>query len=377
VRRAALLLSLLVAAGCAAPAPAPATGTCDPAPAPPVTFGDARNLTLRDGDGYRVLTVEHPEPGAPAASWVLLRCPTAVLPSEVAGLPRVTVPVRSVYAASTTHLPMFTGIGRADAVTGVGTAAYVSTPEIADRARTGAVKEFAPTGAVDAERVVAAHPDVLLTAGTEDPAYPAVRTAGIPVVAGAEYLEPTPLGRAEWIKLIGVLTGDEARANAAFDQVKAAYTAEVAKARGAAPVTVLAGSLYQGVWTAPGGTSLTAALVADAGGTTPWSSDASSGSLSLDLETVYAKGGQAPVWIADQNWGTRSEALAADPRYDRLAAARTGQVWAGSKIVNAAGGNDLYERGVARPDLVLGDLVAILHPDLVPGHPFTFFQRLT
>jgi iron complex transport system substrate-binding protein len=98
----------------------------------------------------------------------------------------------------------------------------------------------------------------------------------------------------------------------------------------------------------------------------------------MDLEAVLAKARDAEVWLPQVNeWKTLKDVTKADPRYAEFAAFRSGKVWPINKVLGPDGGNDFYERGVGHPDLILADLVAILHPDLMPGHSFTFYQQLT
>ena len=115
----------------------------------------------------------------------------------------------------------------------------------------------------------------------------------------------------------------------------------------------------------------------DAGGTSAWADDTTTGSISTDVETVFAKAGTAPAWLASTTWTTKAEALAEEPRFAEFAAFKSGNVWNAAKDVTAAGGNNFYELGVVRPDLILGDLVAILHPDQSPGHEFAFYLQLS
>jgi iron complex transport system substrate-binding protein len=303
------------------------------------------------------------------------------LPPELAGAPVLEVPVRSVYAASTTQLPMIVDIGALDALTGVGTPGFVSGAEVRARIDAGRVAGFATTGQIDVERVVAAGPDVVLSQGTDDPAFPILREAGIPVLGWAEYLEGGPLAQAEWIKVMGVLTGREAEAERVFTAIETRYRDLAALAAGAVdqsgPVPVLAGQLYEGGWRVPTGGSTAGALLRDAGATWSEAGNPAAGGIPKDFESVYTADGAAPIWIADGPWPTLADVTAADPRYAELTAVRTGQVWNRDRRIGPTGGNDLHERGVTHPDEQLADLVAVLHPDLVPGHVFTYLRRVS
>ncbi len=339
----------------------------------------ATNFTLDYERSYQVLTVLQPTQGGSPESYVLVKCgaPTPALTGDLAGATVVSTPVKSLYSGSTTHLPNLVALDQLDVLTGVASKALISEKEVLDRVAEPGVVEYAAAGTVDAEAVVAGKPDVVITAGTDDPAYSVIGAAGIPVLADAEWLENDPLGRAEWIKYFAALTGTEAPAAAYFDSVEQSYTALADKVASADPVQVVPGQPYQGTWYVPGGQSFNSRLIANAGGTTAWADDPSTGSVSTDLETVLAKSGQAPVWLASTTWTTKAQALAEEPRFSEFAAFQAGNVWNAAKDVTPEGGNNYYELGIARPDLVLGDLAAILHPDLMPGHDFAFYLQLS
>ena len=380
VRGVLLAVLAVLAAACATPAARAPAADCPPPAAPvPVELRHATNVTLREAGGYRVLTIAQPFPGGAPESTVLVPCgaPAPSLPPELALAPVLEVPVRSVYAASTTQLPMLVDIGALDALTGVGTPDFVSGPEVRARIDAGRVAGFATGGQVDVEQVVAAAPDVLLSQGTDDPAFPTLREAGIPVLGWAEYLESGPLAQAEWIKVMGALTGREAEAERVFTTIEARYRELAALAAGAPPVPVLVGQLYEGGWRVPTGGSTAGALLRDAGATWSEAGNPASGGIPKDFENVYTADGRAPVWIADGPWRSLADVAAADPRYRELDAVRAGEVWNRDRRIGPTGGNELHERGVTHPDEQLADLVAVLHPDLLPGHAFTYLRRVS
>ncbi|MBU9763754.1 ABC transporter substrate-binding protein [Mycobacterium sp. TNTM28] len=342
------------------------------------TLSEATNFRLEYHRSYQILTVERPYLGGQPVSYVLVRCgaPAPKLTGELAHAQQVTVPVRSLYSGSTTHLAMITELGQADVVAGVASPPAVADPQIRSRIDAGAITGYAPGGQVNTETVLQAGPDVLVTQGTEDSGYPKLREAGIPVVADAEWLEPTPLGRAEWIKMFAALTGTEHQAEQTYRRIRDDYHALSARAAAATPVDVLVGTMSSGNWSMPTGASYSGRLVADAGGTYPWLSDTGAQSRQLNFESVYARAGQARLWLVTDDWKAVSDAVSQDSRYDEIAAVRGGQVWSATKAVDQSGRNTYWERGTVRPDLLLGDLVGILHPELAPGHDFAFYREV-
>jgi iron complex transport system substrate-binding protein len=338
----------------------------------------ATNFTVSYHKSYQVLTVVQPEQGGKPQSYVLVKCgaPKPALTGELAKAQVVTTPVQSLFSASTSHLPNLVALDQLDVLTGVPSKAFISEKQVLDRVAGSDVVEFAPASTVDAEKVVAAKPDVLITAGYADPAYATIKKAGIPVLADAEWLENNPLGRAEWIKYFAALTGTENTAKTTFDGIAEAYNGLKKQVHGGKKVEIVPGQPYQGVWYVPGGKSFNATLFADAGGTTAWAADTGTGSLNEDFESVFAQASDAPVWLASTTWTSKADALKEDPRFATFAAFKSGNIWNAAKDVNSAGANNYYELGVLRPDLILGDLVAILHPELIENHDFAFYLRL-
>ncbi|MGB3709682.1 ABC transporter substrate-binding protein [Gordonia sp. (in: high G+C Gram-positive bacteria)] len=342
------------------------------------TIDEATGLKIEYHNSYQVVTVAHPSQGAPAASYVLVRCgaPAPKLDGALADAPQVQVPVRTLYSGSTTHLPSIAALGAADTVTGVATTGYVSTPEIVERIKADKVREFADAGVVNAEKVIAGRPDVLVTDGNDSPAFGKITGAGIPVIADADWLEENPLGRAEWIKFFAALTGTEKEAANVFNDVKNSYRAVAANLANAPKTNVLLGGISNGTWMMASGDSYFGKLVADAGGTYPWINDPAQGSLQLSVEAVIAKGRLADKWLlSDPTIASLADLYKQDPRY-RAFAKPAERAWNSTKATNAGGGNDYWEKGVLRPDLVLADLAAILHPDLYPNHKFEFYLHL-
>ena len=343
---------------------------------------DAQNFTVSYHNSYKVLTVKVPFPGGSPQTYVLVQCgtPAPRLTGDLTGAQVVTVPVRSILAESTTELVTIVELGATHALHGVGSEQYVNAKPVRALFKKPGFIEFAKSGDVDVERVLGAKPDVLLTAGTDSPAYAKLREAGIPVVAVAEYLEATPLGQAEWLKLIATLVNQEQKSGAIHAGVAARYhqlAALTANTPTAQRPQVMTGFVDSGTFYEKGGQSLTARLISDAGATSVWADNPEHGPIMIDLEAELGRAAYADVWIdGSQFWNSLADALKDDPRYQAFRPFQLRQVWVPNRIKNPNGGLDFFERGVARPDLVLADLITMFHPDRLRDHQLVFYVRL-
>ena len=345
-----------------------------------VSVAYAENFTVEYFDNYKVVTVAQPVPGGEPESYVLVQrgTPAPELSGALAGAAAIEVPVESIFSGATTHLPFLVDLGVVDRLTGVGSASLIHAEPVLARVASGAAIEYAAAGPVDAETVIETAPEVLISVGVDDEAYPILQGAGVAVVSGTEWLEPTPLGRAEWIKYVAVFFNREGEAEARFATIERAYLDLVSRAAAVAKrPTVMTGVLFDGVWYAAGGGSFVARLLDDAGAAYVWAENGDAGSIPLDFESQLEQAQDAEFWInVSLFWSTVSDAAAEDSRYESFEAYQTGNVWNYSRIQNAGGGLEYFERGASRPDLVLADLLKVFHQDLVPEHALIWYEQL-
>lgn len=343
----------------------------------------ATGFSVEYHNSYKVVTVKRTSQGGASARYVLVRCgaPAPTPTGDLASAQQITVPVGRVASSSTTQLPAFELIGALDSVVAVSTPDLVNTEAVATRIKAGRITGFGSgSGEISVEKVVAARPDVYLSGGMDDSVLGKIREAKIPVVADTAWLESTPLGRAEWIKYFALFVDKEQSATKAYDAIATDYRAVMLKAQAATTKpTVLTGKQHKGTWSVAGGQSYVAAYLRDAGASYVFADTAGTGSTSTDIEAVIAKGSAAEFWLnaeMTKGWADAASVTKDDSRYGTLTALRRGNVWSPVKRVNAAGGNDYWESGVVHPDLVLADLVAILHPELMSDHQMQYYAKL-
>lgn len=343
----------------------------------------AENFSVAYFDHYKVVTVEQPTPGGAKESYILVQCgtPEPKLGPELAKAPRITVPVQSLFSGSTSQSPALVAVGGVDAVTGVARRDFIATPELIEHMQQAKVVEYETSGVVNVEAVVAAAPDVFMAGGGGESEVQRLAVAGVPVVNFAEWQETSPLGRAEWVKFMGLFFNAEGKANAEFADVVERYDAAsalVADVPESERPLVLSGQAFNGVFFAAGGQSFMARLIRDAGGRYVFADDTSTGSFQIrDLERLIVAARDAKVWIqASIHYFTLADIEAEDPRLAALPAAQSGQVWIPDALKGPNGGVQFYELGSMRPDMVLMDLISILHPDKTPGYERVFNRSI-
>ena len=336
-------------------------------------------FTVEYHDTFKVVTVLNPWPGATGGfTYVLVQRGTAP-PSGIMADRIIEVPIRSIVTMSTSYLPCLEELGVVDILVGHETLAWVYSEKVRELIAVDSIREVGSGQNVNIELLLDIDPDLIMTygMGNEWDAHPKFEEAGLPYVINAEWNEKTPLGRAEWIKYIALFVNKEAEANAYFSKIADEYTALTKKANMITDKpSVFAGTPYQGTWWMSGGSSFAAQLFADAGAAYVWEDDESTGSLMLDIETVFERAGNADIWVNTGYWNTFEQAQSDDERFREFKAFKTGMMFNNNLRMSPTGGNDYYESAPIRPHLVLADLIKIFHPELATDHQFYYYKKL-
>ena len=291
----------------------------------------------------------------------------------------IPVPVQSIVCTSTTHIPLLDYLGETTKLVGFPTTDYISSSKMRTRIDSGYVAELGIDNSLNIEKLIELNPDLVMayTITSDLGQFNKIQEAGIPVLINAEYMELNPLGRAEWIKLAGVLFGKEAKADSVFKGIEKEYliTKEKVSEVNNLP-TVMSGSMYSDTWYLPGGNNYAAKLLTDAGFNYLWNQDTTTGFLALSYEAVLDKAHKSDYWIGASNYTSLKEMKEANERYSFFKPYETGTIYSYNKRIGAKGGSEFLELGYMRPDLILKDLVKIGHPELLPNHELYFYFQL-
>lgn len=184
---------------------------------------------------------------------------------------------------------------------------------------------------------------------------------GTQVICCADYMETSPLGRAEWMRFYGRLVGKGREADSLFLDIERRYltlkhTGDSLQDSGTTRPKLLTEFPYQATWYVPGGQSTMAQLYADAGWDYLWANDKHSGSLALSPEAVLDKAHDADMWLIKYydpsgDW-TLDGFIGQHPYFPQFKAAQNGEVYGCNTAVS-----DYYDVAPFRPDLILESLI--------------------
>lgn len=281
-------------------------------------------------------------------------------------------PLRRIAMASTTHAAYISALGATDRVVACAHAAEVRDQAMRAAIEAGRVADLGTAADPDREQLISLDLDALL-------GYPfggaggTIRQIGVPVIQVGEYLEEHPLGRAEWIRFFGVLLGREREADSMFSGIVQRYDAiRLTVPRDTVPV-VLFGSTWQGQWYVPPGNSFMARLILDAGGRYLFADRRAAGNIALDMETMIHLGSEADAWgmITDVPDPVTATFCQGDDRLRSFRSVRDQRLFAGS-----SSRADLFGRASIEPDVVLQDMICVLHPARCAGRRPVYYHRL-
>lgn len=302
---------------------------------------------------------------------ILVQCGTPT-PPHGSDTVVVTVPVTRIASSSSSMLGAAADLEVVNRFVGLSEPRKVTVPAFQKRVRQGAIASMGGHAHGNIEPIIGADPDVYFTFYSAFPQFnihPRLWAMGIRAIPHGDSVEATPLGRAEWIKLLAMLTNTEGRANQAFDRVEQAY-AETVRIVGESieRPSVLAGTASQrDVMELFGGANHRAALIRDAGGRFVLENDRFPGSwLITPFERVYAAGADAPFWIGTRpGIGSVGALIAANPHHRWFEAAmETRGIYALDLGYRGMFAYNLEDQGLNNPHRQLAEIAVVLHPEL-------------
>ena len=339
----------------------------------------AKGLSIYKYENFSIVKISNPWPNATKDYTYVLQRKGTKLPDSLKHNTIIPVPLKSIVVASTTHVPSLEMLGVTQTLIGFPNLNYISSEKVRSRIDAGQVRELGSNQNLNTEIIIDIQPELIVGFGIDNnnPALDNLQKNGLKVMFNGDWNEQSPLGKAEWIKFFGALYSIEDKAAVIFSNIEKDYhnTLALAKKTTTKP-TVMAGAVYENQWYLPQGNSWAAMFIKDAGGQYLWSDSNGTGSLSLPFETVLEKAENADFWFGPSEFMSLKEMTNSNPHYAQFKSFQKKNVYSWSTKKGKKGGLIFYELAPNRPDLVLKDMLKILHPEQLPDYQLYFFEKL-
>ena len=339
----------------------------------------AIGFDIKGADGYKstIITVTNPWQGADSITMQLFIARDGEPVPEGFTGQVLEGDASRIVAMSSTHIAMLDAVGEAGRVVGVSGIDYISNPVIV--AKRDSIGDVGYEGNINYELLLSLEPDLVLLYGINGASSMEgkLNELGIPFVYIGDYLEESPLGKAEWMVAISEIVGRRADGEKTFAGIHVRYNDLKRKVTDAVLDTpsVMLNTPYGDSWFMPSTESYVVRLVKDAGGYYLYDKNTGNTSMPIDLEEAYRLTSEADMWLNVGMAKSLDELKTLCPKFTDTRCFRNGNVWNNNLRTSAVGGNDYYESAVVNPDILLRDLVKIFHSGLVE-EDFVYYRQL-
>ncbi len=326
---------------------------------------------------YTIVTIRNPWDTLKVLHTYLLADREKPLPEHLPEGTIVRTPLQKSVIYSSVHCSLWSELDELKGIGGVCGLEYIKLPQIQEGCRNGSIVNVGNSMNPDIERIIDLRPDAILLSPFENSGgYGRVGKLNIPIIECADYMETSALGRAEWMRLYGLLLGKEAQADSLFAGIEKEYLTltQQVKSQNLKRPTVISEMKNSSAWYIPGGNSTMGRLYQDAGADYVFAYLSNSGSVPLAFETVFDRGGNADIWLIKYNQPqdkTYSELERDYAPYARFKAFQDRKVY-GCNTNHVP----FYEESPFHPELLLKDLIKIFHPELLPDYDLKYFSNL-
>lgn len=297
---------------------------------------------------------------------------SAPMPTQCPKGTVVRTPLERAVAFTSVHGSLLCDLGAMKQLCGVCDYDYIMRPELRQAVTSGKLANMGMSTQPDLEKMIASHADALLVSPFQNASYGGIEKLNIPLIECADYMEATPLGRAEWMRFFGLLFGREATADSLFKIVEKNYTELTATVQKTTTrPTLLIDQKQGGAWYVPGGKSYLGSLYKDAGANYCFANNAESGSVSLSFETVFQKAHAADLWLiksggpTDLTYKQLQQDFAPNAQFKAF---QEHHIWYCNSMKVP-----YFEEAPFHPDFLLKDLIKIFHPEILPDYQTRYF----
>jgi len=343
------------------------------------TVKHAIGFDIQYFNGFKKVIIKSPYPEAKKQFEYFLIPKDQEIPLQLIGSKIIKTPVNKIVVTSTTHIPMLELLEEEGSLVGFPNLKYISSEKTRKLIESSAIKELGNEQNINTEVLIDLEPEVVIgfSMSSNNKMFSNIEKSGIPVLLNGDWLEETPLGRAEWLKFFAVLFDKEKEADSIFRNIEKQYKEAISIAKSAkSKPTILSGVLFNDFWNLPAGESFVAQFLKDANTDYLWSETKGKGSLSLNFESVFEIGQHAEFWLAPGHYNNLEQLESSNQHYTNFKSFQSNNVYSFSIKKGINGGALYYELAPAQPHVVLRDIIKITHPELLTDYKPFFLEQL-
>ncbi len=337
----------------------------------------AKGFLIEDFGNYKILSILQPYTDRSDTLRFVLSQEKSQVAASLQSLPFIQIPISRMVSTSTTHIALLEALGSLDVLKASNSLDYTYSEKVQNLAQTGKIVALANEG-IELEKILALQPNLLMVSGMQASQmanYQKIVEAGVPVLINSEWLEQHPLGKAEWIRVMGILLNKEKEAEEYFNRIARKYQEIRNLVRTKEKKTKVAiGTPQKEQWYVPAGESFGSVFLKDAGASYIFMDNKGTGSLQMSRELVFSKFADAEVWLNAEMPQPNDSKFFCD--FQQYLSVKNNKIYDRQKRTSSKGGNDYWESAVIHPELVLADLVKILYPELLPEHELFYYRQV-
>ena len=329
--------------------------------------------------GATLISASNPWQGAEGVSYKLLIDPNNFFTANT-DIQHINTPAERILCMSSSHIAMLDAIGEVKRVVGVSGIDFISNEYITtNRSKIG---DVGYDNNINYELLIALNPDMVLLYGVNaaNSIENKLRELSIPFAYIGEYVESSPLGKAEWMVAVSEIVGKREQGIELFNTIVTHYNTVAENIRhniGNAPrPKVMLNIPYRDSWFLPAKSSYMVQLIEQAGGEAFSTPGEGNSSAPIDIEQALLYANQSDLWLNPSGCNTIAELVKLNPKFANTRPILNGKVWNNNARQTPMGGSDFWESGVVRPDVILRDLATILHPEIISDHDLYYHTQL-
>jgi iron complex transport system substrate-binding protein len=344
----------------------------------PVSLADsvcfAKGFQIEFFQNYTLATVHNPWNVDLVLQRYVLVPKAATLPETLPEGILIRTPLERTVCFGSVQCSFFSEFGALSTLVGVCEPQYIHIPYIEEGVRNGTIADLGQASNPQVEKILLIEPEALFIIPFEGVSHGQFTQLGIPVIECGDYMEPSPLARAEWIRFLALFFDKKEMADSLFAKIVSDYNQlKTLSAQADYKPSVFTETSYNGVWYEPGGNSYVANLLRDAGADYIWKEDTNTGSIALSFESVLDKAEKADFWLIKHSSPhelTYNELKQNNQNYALFDAYEHRNIYTCNteKV-------PYYEDLSIHPDYVLKDMVWIFHPELLPDYQPHYYYK--